>query len=134
MVNDFTQSVLKFGAGVQRRSSEQVTQMRAVRDNDSDYARSPMSKIGKWKVCDFGYAPAAGACERANNADALRRRSPWCDHRFRSSKPRLLLAEFAAFSGLLPFRSPCRADHSAYFGLARFISPALSAVDAEQAK
>lgn len=31
-------------------------------------------------------------------------------------------------------RSPCRADHSAYFGVARFISPILSAVDVDQTK
>ncbi len=31
-------------------------------------------------------------------------------------------------------RSPCRADHSAYFGVARFILPILSAVDASQIK
>ena len=34
----------------------------------------------------------------------------------------------------LPIRSPCRAVHSAYFGLARFISPILSAVDGRQTK
>ncbi len=34
----------------------------------------------------------------------------------------------------LLFRLPRRADHSAYFGLARFISPILSAVDANQTK
>ncbi len=34
----------------------------------------------------------------------------------------------------LLFRSPCRADHSAYFGLASFISPILSAVDASKTK
>src|SRR5437763_6568596 len=34
----------------------------------------------------------------------------------------------------LLFRSPCRADHSAYFGLTRFISPILSAVDVRQIK
>jgi hypothetical protein len=34
----------------------------------------------------------------------------------------------------LPFRLPRRADHSAYFGLAKFISPILSAVDANQTK
>ena len=34
----------------------------------------------------------------------------------------------------LLFRLPCRADHSAYFGVARFISPILSAVDASQIK
>src|SRR5437868_1541296 len=34
----------------------------------------------------------------------------------------------------LLFRLPCRADHSAYFGRASFISPILSAVDASQAK
>ena len=38
------------------------------------------------------------------------------------------------FQVWLPFRSPWRADHSAYFGLARFISPILSAVDVRQAK
>ncbi|HXU13846.1 MAG TPA: hypothetical protein VN708_01845, partial [Terriglobales bacterium] len=31
-------------------------------------------------------------------------------------------------------RSPCRADHSAYFGLANFIKPTLSAVDASNIK
>jgi hypothetical protein len=34
----------------------------------------------------------------------------------------------------LPFRLPCRADHSAYFGWTSFISPILSAVDVSQAK
>ena len=34
----------------------------------------------------------------------------------------------------LPYRSPCRADHSAYFELASFISPILSAVDVDQTK
>src|ERR1700756_2855491 len=34
----------------------------------------------------------------------------------------------------LLFRLPCRADHSAYFGVARFISQILSAVDADQSK
>ena len=34
----------------------------------------------------------------------------------------------------LPHKSPCRADHSAYFGLASFISPILSAVDVDQTK
>src|SRR5215831_10608533 len=34
----------------------------------------------------------------------------------------------------LLFRSPCRADHSAYFGLTSFISPILSAVDACKTK
>jgi len=34
----------------------------------------------------------------------------------------------------LPFRLPCRADHSAYFGWTNFISPILSAVDVSQAK
>jgi hypothetical protein len=32
------------------------------------------------------------------------------------------------------FRSPCGADHSAYFGWASFISPILSAVDVSQTK
>jgi hypothetical protein len=40
----------------------------------------------------------------------------------------------SVFSGLVARRSPCRADHSAYFGVARFISPILSAVDASQIK
>jgi hypothetical protein len=34
----------------------------------------------------------------------------------------------------LPFRLPCRADHSAYFGWTNFILPILSAVDVSQAK
>jgi hypothetical protein len=38
------------------------------------------------------------------------------------------------FQVWLPYRSPCRADHPAYFGLASFISPILSAVDVDQSK
>jgi hypothetical protein len=34
----------------------------------------------------------------------------------------------------LPYRSPRGTDHSAYFGLTSFISPILSAVDADQTK
>src|SRR5215469_18962911 len=34
----------------------------------------------------------------------------------------------------LLFRLPCRADHSAYFGLTSFISPILSAVDETKTK
>jgi len=33
-----------------------------------------------------------------------------------------------------PYKLPCRADHPAYFGLASFISPILSAVDVSETK
>jgi hypothetical protein len=38
------------------------------------------------------------------------------------------------FGSGCPLRSPCRADHSAYFGLTNLISPILSAVDVDQTK
>src|SRR5215472_14445793 len=61
------------------------------------------------------------------------RRSPRCNHRFRSSKPQLLLAESVGFfgsGGLLSCLSAT--NHPAYFGLANFIKPILSAIDASK--
>ena len=40
----------------------------------------------------------------------------------------------SVFSGLAVFGLPRRADHPAYFGLANFILPTLSTVDASQLK
>ena len=61
------------------------------------------------------------------------RRSLRCDHCFRSSKPQLLLAESVGFfgsGGLLSYLSTT--NHPAYFGLANFIKPTLSAIDASK--
>ena len=62
------------------------------------------------------------------------RRSPWYDHRFRGSKPQLLLAEPSVFSGLavLPVTRSNRS--SGLFGLANVNSPTLSAIDAREIK
>ena len=52
----------------------------------------------------------------------------------RSQTPTVPRRASRFFRVWLLFRLPCRADHSAYFGLARFIAPILSAVDADQTK
>ena len=86
------------------------------------------------KGCDIGYAPAISSCEGANRVDA----------RTVAALMRSLLSQIQTptaprrtsrfFRVWLLVRSPCRAYHSAYFGVARFISPILSAVDASQIK
>src|SRR5450759_2728218 len=59
------------------------------------------------------------------------RHSPWCDHRFRSSKPRLTPRSPVGFFGSGgSLGSPRGTDHPAYFGLADYyVCLSFSAVD-----
>jgi hypothetical protein len=73
-------------------------------------------------------------CERANSVDSCTVAALDAIAAFASQTPALPRRVSRFFQVWLPYRSPCRTDHSAYFGLASFISPTLSAVDVDQTK
>jgi hypothetical protein len=86
------------------------------------------------KGCDIGYAPAVcslrESLQRGHARSQPLMRSPLSQFQTPTAPRR----NSRFFRVWLLFRLPCRADHSAYFGLARSISPILSAVDASQTK
>src|SRR5208337_1854534 len=53
----------------------------------------------KGKGCDLGYALAGNSRERVTRRGCMYRHSPWCDHCFRSSKPRLTSRTAVGFFG-----------------------------------
>src|SRR5215467_13608299 len=53
----------------------------------------------KRKGCDIGYALVADSCEGTDNVDTCTVTALGCDHCFRSSKPRRILAESVGFFG-----------------------------------
>ena len=73
-------------------------------------------------------------CERAYSVDTCTVAALDAIAAFASQTPAPPRRVSRFFQVWLPCRSPCRADHSAYFGLASFISPILSAVDVDQTK
>ena len=73
-------------------------------------------------------------CERAYSVDTCTVAALDAIAAFASQTPAPPRRVSRFFRVWLPCKSPCRADHSAYVGLASFISPILSAVDADQAK
>ena len=88
----------------------------------------------KWKGCDIGYVPAICSCEGADSVDSCTGAALDAIAAFASQTPASPRRVSRFFRVWLPYRSPCRADHSAYFGLASFISPILSAVDVDETK
>jgi len=87
------------------------------------------------KGCDIGYAPAANFCETVNSADTCTVAALDAITAFALPTPGSSSQSQPVFSGLVARQVILkRADHPAYFGLARFILPILSAVDAEQTK
>ena len=73
-------------------------------------------------------------CERAYSVDTCTVAALDAIAAFASQTPAPPRRVSRFFRVWLPYRSPCQADHSAYFGLASFISPILSAVDTDQTK
>ncbi len=94
-----------------------------------------MLEVGENKKgCDFGYALAANSCEGVDGMDARTIAAPDVIAAFAAQTPTAPRRVSQFFRVWSPFRSPCRANHSAYFGSARFISLTLSAVDVGQVK
>ena len=87
-------------------------------------------KATKSKGCDIGYALAASSCEGANSVEACTVTALDAITAFAVPNPNVSSQSRRFFQVRMPVELPLRADHSAYFGVARFILPTLSAVDA----
>jgi hypothetical protein len=75
---------------------------------------------GNGKGCDFGYALAIGSCERAHSVEACTVTALDAITAFAVPNPNYPSQGRRFFQVWLLIGSPRRADHSAYFGLAKF--------------
>ena len=73
----------------------------------------------KGKGCDIGYALAASSCEGANSVEACTVTALDAITAFAVPNPNCPSQSRRFFQVWLPFGLPRRADHSAYFGLAK---------------
>ena len=76
--------------------------------------------LGKGKGCDIGYALAASSCEGANSVEARTVTALDAITAFTVPNPNSSSQSRRFFQVWLLFGLPRRADHSAYFGLAKF--------------
>jgi len=74
----------------------------------------------KGKGCDIGYALAANSCEGAHSVEACTVTAPDAITAFAVPNPNSSSQSSRFFQVWLPCGSPRRANHSAYFGLAKF--------------
>ena len=74
----------------------------------------------KGKGCDIGYALATSSCEGANSVEACTVTALDAITAFAVPNPNCPSQSRRFFQVWLLFGSPRRADHSAYFGLAKF--------------
>ena len=75
--------------------------------------------LEKGKGCDFGYALAISSCEEANSVDACTVTASDAITAFAVPNPNYSSQSRRFFQVWLLFGLPRRADHSAYFGLAK---------------
>ena len=75
---------------------------------------------GNGKGCDFGYALAISSCERAHSVEACTVTALDAITAFAVPNPNYPSQGRRFFQVWLLIGSPLRADHSAYFGLAKF--------------
>jgi len=78
-----------------------------------------MRRQGKDKGCDIGYALAASSCEGANNVEACTVTALDAITAFAVPNPNYPSQGRRFFQVWLLYGSPRRADHPAYFGLAK---------------
>jgi hypothetical protein len=76
-------------------------------------------KLGKGKGCDIGYALAACSCEGANSVEACTVTALDAITAFAAPNPNCPSQSRRFFQVWQLFGLPRRADHSAYFGLAK---------------
>jgi hypothetical protein len=75
--------------------------------------------LEKGKGCDIGYALAISSCEEANSVEACTVTALDAITAFAVPNPNCSSQSRRFFQVWLLFGSPRRADHSAYFGLAK---------------
>ena len=78
------------------------------------------SKLEKGKGCDIGYALAINSCEGVNSVETCTVTAPDAITAFAVPNPNFSSQSRRFFQVWLLVRLPHRADHSAYFGLAKF--------------
>ena len=76
--------------------------------------------LGKGKGCDIGYALAISSCEGANSVETCTVTALDATTAFTVPNPNYSSQSRRFFQVWLLFGLPRRADHSAYFGLAKF--------------
>ena len=76
--------------------------------------------LEKSKGCDFGYALAISSCEGVNSVEACTVTAPDAITAFAVPNPNYSSQSRRFFQVWLLFGLPRRADHSAYFGPAKF--------------
>jgi len=76
-------------------------------------------RLEKGKGCDIGYALAISSCEEANSVDACTVTASDAITAFAVPNPNYSSQSRRFFQVWLLFGLPRRADHSAYFGLAK---------------
>jgi hypothetical protein len=91
---------------------KRISQATAIAEFGRAYAR-------KGKGCDIGYALAANSCEGANSVEACTVTALDAITAFAVPNPNCPSQSRRFFQVWLPFGLPRRADHSAYFGLAK---------------
>ena len=78
-----------------------------------------MRALGKGKGCDIGYALAISSCEEANSVETCTVTALDAITAFAVPNPNYPSQSRRFFQVWLPVGLPFRADHSAYFGLAK---------------
>ncbi len=76
-------------------------------------------RAGKGKGCDIGYALAVSSCEEASSVEACTVTALDAITAFAVPNPNYSSQSRRFFQVWLLVRLPLRADHSAYFGLAK---------------
>jgi hypothetical protein len=82
--------------------------------------RAKTGRPTKGKGCDIGYALAASSCEGANSVEACTVTALDAITAFAVPNPNFSSQSRRFFQVRMPVELPLRADHSAYFGLAKF--------------
>jgi hypothetical protein len=106
----YSQFLLKIRTGTIRAESRRRRINRAENDG----------KATKGKGCDIGYALAGSSCEGANRVEACTVTALDATTAFAVPNPNFSSQSRRFFQVRMPVELPLRADHSAYFGLAKF--------------
>src|SRR5579859_2246390 len=90
-------------------------------EGDSEvYQKGKGGNTTKGKGCDIGYALAACSCEGANSVETCTVTALDAITAFAVPNPNFSSQSRRFFQVRMPVELPLRADHSAYFGLAKF--------------
>jgi hypothetical protein len=109
----------------QNMLAETTTGIRNLLHWKGEFSRQPLLRgfeedARKGKGCDIGYALAASSCEGTFSVDACTVTALDAITAFAVPNPNYSSRSRRFFQVRMPVESPLRANHSAYFGLAKF--------------